>query len=127
MNVTANTSTRRLLNCRIRDLNRYSRRTLESRLPPYKKTAATRPRQPTTLSSEWPPDVDDVYIPDRGVLTTPMAASYLGLSPATLETMRTRGGGPVFAKLGRRVVYQREDLDSWVEERRRKSTIDAGD
>jgi hypothetical protein len=40
--------------------------------------------------------------------------------------MRTRGGGPVFVKLGRRVVYRREDLDHWLEERRRTSTSDPG-
>ena len=62
---------------------------------------------------------------EPGVLTTPAAADYLGLSPATLETMRSRGGGPVFAKLGRRVVYQREDLDAWVKERRKRSTSDS--
>ena len=59
-----------------------------------------------------------------GVLDTPMAAEYLGLSPATLETMRSRGGGPRFSKLGRRVVYRREELDRWLEERSRRSTSD---
>ncbi len=63
---------------------------------------------------------------EPGALTTPMAADYVGLSPATLETMRVRGGGPVFVKLGARVVYQREDLDKWLEERKRKSTSDPG-
>jgi len=68
-----------------------------------------------------------VTFEDPGAYTTPLAAEYLGLSPATLETMRVRGGGPVFVKLGRRVVYRREDLDSWLEERRRTSTSDAGE
>lgn len=63
---------------------------------------------------------------EPGALTTPAAAEYLGLSPATLETMRTRGGGPVFVKLGRRVVYRREDLALWLAERRRSSTSDPG-
>lgn len=66
------------------------------------------------------------YSTQPGALTTPAAADYLGLSPATLETMRTRGGGPVFAKLGARVVYKREDLDQWMENRRRSSTSDPG-
>jgi len=61
-----------------------------------------------------------------GVLTTPEAADYVGLSPATLETMRTRGGGPIFAKLGARVVYERDDLDRWLSERKRASTSDPG-
>jgi len=49
-------------------------------------------------------------------------AQYLGLSLPTLETLRSRGGGPVFTKLGRRVVYQKEDLDAWLSERRKSST-----
>lgn len=54
---------------------------------------------------------------ESGAFTTPVAAEYLGLSPATLETMRSRGGGPPFVKLGRRVVYRQQDLDAWVAER----------
>ncbi len=54
---------------------------------------------------------------DPGAYTTPVAAEYLGLSPATLETLRSRGGGPPFVKLGRRVVYRQVDLDRWLEER----------
>jgi excisionase family DNA binding protein len=61
------------------------------------------------------------------VLTTPQAARHLGLSPATLETLRTRGGGPPFVKLGRRVVYRREDLDIWLARRVRTSTSDTGE
>jgi hypothetical protein len=38
------------------------------------------------------------------------------------EQRPSRRGGPPFAKLGRRVVYRREDLDAWLTERRRSST-----
>ncbi|HEX4961394.1 MAG TPA: helix-turn-helix domain-containing protein [Thermoanaerobaculia bacterium] len=61
---------------------------------------------------------------DPGALPTPQAAEYLGLSPATLETLRSRGGGPAFVKLGRRVVYRREDLEAWLVAQRRSSTSD---
>jgi hypothetical protein len=64
---------------------------------------------------------------EPGAFSTPLAADYLGLSPATLETLRTRGGGPPFSKLGRRVVYAREDLDAWLVERKRASTADRGE
>ncbi|MDY7093778.1 MAG: helix-turn-helix domain-containing protein [Acidobacteriota bacterium] len=63
-----------------------------------------------------------VSLEEPGAYTTPLAAEYLGLSPATLETMRSRGGGPVFVKLGRRVVYRREDLDEWLTKNRKRST-----
>ena len=63
---------------------------------------------------------------EPGALTTPMTAEYVGLRPATLETLRVRGGGPTFLKLGAGVVYQREDLDQWLGERKRTSTSDPG-
>jgi predicted DNA-binding transcriptional regulator AlpA len=63
----------------------------------------------------------------RTVLPTLHAATYLGLSPKTLETLRTRGGGPPFLKLGRRVVYRKADLDTWLAARVRRSTSDPGE
>jgi hypothetical protein len=54
------------------------------------------------------------------------AAAYTGLSSSTLAKYRVFGGGPPFYKLGRRVVYDVRDLDSWVAERRRVSTSDLG-
>jgi hypothetical protein len=38
------------------------------------------------------------------------AAAYIGLSPRTLEKYRVTGGGPIFRKLGRRVLYVADDL-----------------
>lgn len=84
------------------------------------KTASPAPPVEGALSARSAPA-------DPGALPTPEAAEYLGLSPATLETLRTRGGGPPFVKLGRRVVYRREDLDAWIAERLRRSTSDQGE
>jgi predicted DNA-binding transcriptional regulator AlpA len=54
---------------------------------------------------------------------TPDAAAYLGLSKSTLAKMRLRGDGPVYAKAGRRIVlYDRMDLDAWLDGRKRRST-----
>ena len=55
-------------------------------------------------------------------LDTVEAGSYLGLSPSTLARMRVTGGGPRYSKAGRRVIYDLRDLDSWVEERKRRFT-----
>ena len=49
-------------------------------------------------------------------LRTPDAAVHLGLSPRTLEKHRCYGTGPVYHKLGGRIVYRREDLDAWAEQ-----------
>jgi len=61
---------------------------------------------------------------DPGALSALLAADHVGPSPATLETMRVRGGGPALIKLSRRVIYRREDLDERLSQRRQVSTSD---
>lgn len=40
------------------------------------------------------------------------------LSPTTLQTMRRKGGGPPWAKLGpHRVAYRLADVERWIQER----------
>ena len=53
-------------------------------------------------------------------------ASFLGLSPRTLDRYRVSGGGPKFHKFGNRVRYARDDIEAWAAERRFSSTSDAG-
>lgn len=61
----------------------------------------------------------------KSLLSTADAAVRLGLAPCTLEKMRCVGGGPPFIKLSPRAVrYAEEDLDAWVDSRRRVSTSD---
>lgn len=59
-------------------------------------------------------------------LNTAQAAHYVGLSPRTLEKMRTAGGGPRFRKHGRYVRYHIEDLDEWSAEHLKTSTSEPG-
>ena len=56
------------------------------------------------------------------VLNTEQTAKHLGLSISTLAKMRLYGNGPVYSKLGRRVVYRIEDLKSWLNKNRFQST-----
>lgn len=60
------------------------------------------------------------------VFRTHDAADYCGSSASTFEKLRLTGGGPVYTKLGRRVVYRVEDLDAWLAANRRRSTSDPG-
>lgn len=53
---------------------------------------------------------------------TKEAAEYLELAKPTLEAWRTRGGGPVFLKLGKAVRYRQSDLDEFIESRLRENT-----
>ena len=60
----------------------------------------------------------------RRFLRTPEASEYLGLSSRTLEKHRTYGTGPVYRKLGGRVVYDLADLSQWADSGLRASTTD---
>lgn len=59
-------------------------------------------------------------------LKTPDAAIHLGLSARTLEKHRCYGTGPVFRRLGGRIVYAIDDLDAWAALGTRRSTSDPG-
>jgi len=59
-------------------------------------------------------------------LSTPQAAELLGISRKTLEKWRLVGGGPAFRKVGRLVRYTSDDLQNWLDSRRRVSTSDPG-
>lgn len=63
---------------------------------------------------------------DSRRLRRPAAARYLGIAESTLEKLAVTGGGPVFHKLGKTVVYDTRDLDAWLASKRRRSTSDTG-
>ncbi|MGC2086396.1 MAG: helix-turn-helix domain-containing protein [Bradyrhizobium sp.] len=59
-------------------------------------------------------------------LRTPEAARFVGLSGRTLEKHRIYGTGPIYRKLGGRVVYAVDDLKAWVDRGAKTSTSDPG-
>lgn len=61
----------------------------------------------------------------RRIMRTAEAAEYCGSAASTFEKLRLTGGGPIYSKIGRRVVYRVEDLDAWLAVNRRRSTSDA--
>jgi predicted DNA-binding transcriptional regulator AlpA len=73
-----------------------------------------------------PPDAPDGPNERVSWLVAEDAASYVGLAKQTLAKMRVSGDGPVFHKIGRKVVYARSDLDAWMSLRKRRSTSDSG-
>ena len=87
------------------------------------------PSQPSTLRHSAyrrrnfvSPEISDY---PSGIMTPAEAARYLRLAVTTLAKARCWGGGPVFLRLGRRIGYNRSDLDAWLSVRRAKSTSDA--
>jgi predicted DNA-binding transcriptional regulator AlpA len=62
---------------------------------------------------------------DRTMLRVGRASEYVGLAKSTLAKMRMCGEGPPFIKAGPRIVlYDRADLDAWLESRKRTSTME---
>lgn len=61
-------------------------------------------------------------IPIPRLLNTEQAANLLCLSPRTLESLRLRGGGPEFLKLGKAVRYKPQAINAWIEARRAHPT-----
>ena len=62
-------------------------------------------------------------IPDGvGLLTHIESAAYLRLAPRTLARHRSDGTGPVFIRLGRRILYHPDDLRAWAQAHRYRST-----
>lgn len=47
-------------------------------------------------------------------LTVKQAATYTSISKSSLDKLRVYGGGPLYIKVGARVVYDCVDLDTWL-------------
>ncbi|MBN6823989.1 helix-turn-helix domain-containing protein [Methylobacterium organophilum] len=47
-------------------------------------------------------------------LTPDQAAKHIGVSAAQLAKLRMTGEGPTFLKLGRKVMYQLGDIETWL-------------
>src|ERR1700753_2776301 len=53
----------------------------------------------------------------RDLLNVKEAATFLRLSPGTLNGWRLTGGGPEFVRLGRRIFYRASALEKFVQTR----------
>jgi hypothetical protein len=58
----------------------------------------------------------------KRLLPVAEAAAYVSLSVSTLNRLRVSGGGPRYAKLAGRVLYDIRDLDQWIDDSKRGST-----
>ncbi len=50
----------------------------------------------------------------KKLLKTQDVAEMLGVSPITLAIWRTKERGPAFVRLGRKVGYRQEDIETWL-------------
>ena len=83
------------------------------------RVAAGMPEPPAGeapwVSASW--RADDGLFDGRERLDARDAAALAGISPGTLEYYRSRGLGPAFERVGRRVRYLRKDVEAWVLQR----------
>ncbi len=77
------------------------------------------------------PSLTDILQDNPGwldeAINTKEASRITGVPVASLVTQRVRGGGPVFFKLGQKVIYTRRTCFEHLAARRRTSTSDAGE
>lgn len=58
--------------------------------------------------------LDTDFDPDA-LMTEEQAATFLMLSPRTLQAWRVTDAGPSFVRAGRAIRYRRGDLVAWVD------------
>lgn len=59
---------------------------------------------------------------ERKYLSADQASDIFGLSKSYLAKLRVYGGGPVFMKCGKRVLYDSEKFEAWLQSRQCNST-----
>ena len=75
----------------------------------------------------WETDVpDSTPNPHTDLLTISEAAALLRAPVATLRYWRHLGTGPHSFRLGRRVLYRRDDVDAWIRSRHDQDGSRAG-
>lgn len=63
---------------------------------------------------------------DNPFLTIPEAAQLLRVNRRTLDNLRWQEEGPPFRRHGGRIVYNRNELLAWSEQRRARTPPDSG-
>ena len=58
---------------------------------------------------------DEIVIDDRHLLGERRVAKMLGCHPRTLQRWRKEGKGPASTKIGRKVYYELNDLQEWID------------
>lgn len=91
----------------------------------HSTSRSNAPRRRRGKGAEQEPATPEA-LAGRKFLTAKDAASLMGLATQTLAKYRVTGESPPHHKIGRKIVYDREQLEAWMAERRRRSTSDSG-
>jgi excisionase family DNA binding protein len=74
----------------------------------------TDPTSAQVNARNFPIPDANIGSPQPATLNVSEAAFYLGVSQSTLNTWRTRGNGPRFVRLGRKILYRLAALDDFL-------------
>jgi predicted DNA-binding transcriptional regulator AlpA len=77
-----------------------------------------------TMRKDYKAQIAEAANSREPLLKPEEAGDYVGFTEGWLAKLRMRGDGPKFIKLGRKVRYQRNDLDQWIAAGRSASTSD---
>jgi len=58
--------------------------------------------------------------PDCVCMSSKRTARYLDIAEQTLNNWRHLGRGPIFSKIGKKILYRRSDVDAWLDAHRVK-------
>ena len=84
-----------------------------TRQPP--DTAPQTIANPKVTNPETADAGDEIIIDGRRLFGEHRVAEMLGCSPRTLQRWRTEGKGPPSTKIGRKVFYELNDLQEWID------------
>ncbi len=90
----------------------------EDKRPPDKSATNTVPRAIANPQASTPATAaagDEIVIDDRQLLGERRVAEMLGCSLRTLQRRRMEGKGPASTKIGRKVFYELNDLQEWID------------
>lgn len=59
-----------------------------------------------------------------GYLNAEEAAQYMGVTPSSLITQRSRCQGPPYIKDGKSIRYKKSDIDAYMERRKVKTSLE---
>ncbi|MBT5943901.1 MAG: helix-turn-helix domain-containing protein [Rhodospirillaceae bacterium] len=65
-----------------------------------------------------------VFIHPDGRMDRKNTGLYLGCAPKTLADWASKGKGPEYVMIGGRAFYFQDDLSTWIESRRKRSSAD---
>lgn len=58
----------------------------------------------------------------EAALNQKQAAKYLGISTGLLKKKRLNGEGPIYYRIGKRLIYRKDDLDTFLDSTRVETT-----